>query len=93
MKDIREMSAWETFKDLPNRLVTLVWKLVSFKTAYMVVTAWILKEGGLNSWESVTLWFLVGLLVVVPRELDKWKKTFIELKTGTLLPGKEDGNE
>lgn len=38
MKDIKEMTLWETVKDLPARFVKLIWKLISRKGVILGLT-------------------------------------------------------
>lgn len=82
MKDIKEMSFVETMKDMPNRILTMVWKLLSIKGIALALAVFIITKGILSGWEAVTLFILTVLMVVGGREADKWKNYFIDMKDG-----------
>lgn len=82
MKDIKEMSFAETMKDMPNRILTMVWKLLSIKGIALALAVFIITKGILSGWEAVTLFILTVLMVVGGREADKWKNYFIDMKDG-----------
>jgi len=44
MKDIKEKTAWEVIKDIPARLLRLIWKLLSRKGIVLALTVWLIKS-------------------------------------------------
>lgn len=56
-------SGMETFKNLPNRFVTLIWKLVGWKGIMVGLTVWMILMGKLDSY----VWVVVFLLVIFDR--------------------------
>jgi len=82
MKDIREMSLWETIRDYPNRAFTLTWKLISVKGVALGLCSLFIWRGTITGWEAVTLFVLTVLMVIGGREAEKWKRYFSDLKGG-----------
>jgi len=80
MTDVKDMNFWQTAKDLPNRLITFVWKMLSVKGAALVATFFLIRNDAFNSWEQVVVWVLVVLMVIGGREADKWKDVFLSLR-------------
>ena len=56
-------SGMETFRNLPNRVVTLIWKLVGWKGVMVGLTVWMINRGKLDSY----VWVVVFLLVIFDR--------------------------
>ena len=79
-RDIRDMDVLETILDIPNRIITLVWKLISVKGAALGCTVMFILRGTLGGWEAVTLFVFVTLMVIGGREAEKWQRYFSALK-------------
>lgn len=56
-------SGWETFKNLPNRLVTLIWKLIGWKGVMTTITTIMIWCGKIP--ESAVPYVWIALLLVV----------------------------
>ena len=56
-------SGMETLKNLPNRVVTLIWKLIGWKGVMVALTVFLILAGKLDSY----VWALVFLLVIFDR--------------------------
>lgn len=82
MKDIKQMTFLETLKDMPNRIMTMVWKVFSIKGLALALAVFIITKGILSGWEAVTLFILTVLMVIGGREADKWKNYFLDMKDG-----------
>ena len=82
MKDIREMKFLETLSDMPNRVVTLLWKLLSVKGVALALAVLLILNKAISGWEAVTLFLLTVLMVIGGREADKWKRYFLDMKNG-----------
>ena len=82
MKDIRKMNFIETLIDLPNRIITLLWKLCSVKGIALALATLLIIKGTISGWEAVTLFLLTVLMVIGGREADKWKGFFLDMKNG-----------
>ncbi len=53
---------WETFKGLPGRLITLLWKLVSFQGVVLGLATWLKATDRIESyaWLVVIVFVLFG---------------------------------
>lgn len=80
MKDIKNMGFWETVKDIPNRVITLMWKLLSIKGLALALSTYLIGQGVITGWEAVTLFVLTVLMVIGGREAEKWKRYLKDLK-------------
>ena len=80
MSDIKEMNVWQTIKDLPNRVLTLVWKMLSVKGMALVGAWFLVKSGAVSGWEAVVLYLFITLMVIGGREASKWMDRLKELK-------------
>ena len=82
MKDIKQMGFWETVRDIPNRVITLVWKLLSVKGVALGLAVALILNESITEWEAVVLFLFVVLMIIGGREAEKWKRYFIEMKNG-----------
>ena len=82
MKDIKQMGFWETVRDIPNRIITLVWKLLSVKGVALALAVALILNESITEWEAVVLFLFVVLMIIGGREAEKWKRYFIEMKNG-----------
>lgn len=80
MKDIKEMNFIETVKDLPNRITTLIWKMLSIKFAGLAFSGWLVWTGKITGWYAVVLLLVTFLIVVFGREAIKWLEILKDLK-------------
>lgn len=76
------MNFLETIKDMPNRLITLLWKLCSVKGLALALAVLLIARSTISGWEAVTLFLLTVLMVIGGREADKWKGYFLDMKNG-----------
>ena len=78
MKDIREMTLWETTKDLPARFVKLIWKLTCRKGFILGVTVLLIATDVIPENAKAYLFGFVVLVVLFGIEglkfLKDWKK-------------------
>lgn len=54
---------WETLKNIPNRLVTMLWKVIGWKGIMVGLTVWMLLRGTLDSYT----WIVVFVLIIFDR--------------------------
>lgn len=80
MTDIRELTFWQTIREFPNRVVTLIWKLCSIKGLALAISTYLIRQETITGWEAVVLFLTTVLMVVGGREAEKWKGYFIEMK-------------
>lgn len=80
MKDITEMNFWETLTDMPNRITTLLWKLLSVKGVALGLAVLLIVKGAVTGAQAVALFLITVLMVIGGREADKWKRYFLEMK-------------
>jgi len=80
VKDIKEMGFVETFKDMPNRLMTLIWKLMSIKVLIMTASFWLVFSKKLEGWYGVVLILVTALIVIFGREAIKFIEALKGLK-------------
>ena len=80
MKDIKEMNFVETLKDIPNRLITLVWKMLSVKVMIMGASFWLVFDEKLEGWFAVVLLLVMALIVIFGRESLKFIEALKGLK-------------
>ncbi len=71
MEDIKEMGLLATVKDMPNRLVTLVWKMLSVKFMGLVMALWLIYTGKIEGSAAVALFCITFFLLVMGREIFK----------------------
>ena len=67
-------SGKETLKNIPNRVITLVWKVVSFQGLVLFLATWLVFEQRIESyaWIAVVLFVLFGRSALdVVKELKK----------------------
>ena len=65
-------TGWETFKNLPNRLVTLIWKLIGWKGVMVGLTVALILTGKIADAAAAYIWAFVFLLILSGREGLKW---------------------
>jgi hypothetical protein len=53
----------ETLKGMPNRLITLIWKLIGWKGVMVALTVFLLLQGKIDSY----VWAVVFVLVIFDR--------------------------
>ena len=82
MKDIKQMGFWETVRDIPNRIITLIWKLLSVKGVALALSVLLILNESITDWEAVVLFLFVVLMIIGGREAEKWKRYFLEMKNG-----------
>ncbi len=80
MKDIKEMTFKETFLDMPNRMLTFIWKLLSIKVLIMFGSFWLVFTGKVSGWEGVVLFLFTALIVIFGRESIKFIEALKGLK-------------
>lgn len=80
MKNIKEMNFLETVKDFPNRIVTLLWKMLSVKFFGLAFSGWLVASGKIEGWYGVVLFLFTFLIVVFGREAIKWLEILKGLK-------------
>jgi len=80
MKDIKEMTAWETFKDLPNRAISLIWNLFSRWGLALVLTFFLIYRGVLSDWYSVLAWLVFMLFFLFKTEAPEMLEKILKLK-------------
>ena len=80
MKDIRDMTLKETFFDIPNRILTFFWKLLSIKVLIMFGSFWLVYTGKVSGWEGVVLVLFTALIVIFGRESIKFIEALKGLK-------------
>jgi hypothetical protein len=56
-------SGMETLKNMPNRLITLLWKLIGWKGVMVALTVYMIMLGKLDSY----VWVVVFVLVIFDR--------------------------
>ncbi len=64
MIDISEKKAWEVLKDLPARLLRLLWKLLSRKGVILLLTIWLIKTKTFPTGSEPYVFGFVVLLVL-----------------------------
>ena len=80
MKDIRELNFWQTLKDIPNRAVTMLWKLLGVKGVVLAMVFYFVKSGTVTGQYAVWI-FAVGVVVVIgANETKRWLPILGELK-------------
>jgi len=80
MKNIKEMGFLDTLKDLPNRILTLLWKMMSIKFMGLVFVMWLILSEKVAEWYAVVLFLFTFLFVVLGREALKWLEVLKGLK-------------
>jgi len=64
MKDIKEKTAWEVIKDIPARLLRLIWKLLSRKGIVLALTVWLIKSDTFPEGSEPYIFGFIVLLVL-----------------------------
>ena len=77
---ISEKTTVQTLKELPNRFVTLIWKLLSFKGLGFATAVVLVATGRLSNWYAVVTFLFTFLFAVLGREVFKYLKDIKELK-------------
>lgn len=80
MKNIKDMSFLETIKDFPNRIVTLVWKMLSIKFMGFLMAVWMIGTDKVTGWHAVALFCITFFFLVLGREALKWLEVIKGLK-------------
>ncbi len=80
MKDIKDMTGWETIKDIPNRIITLIWKLLSVKVIVLTGAFYLVFAGIVEGWHGVVLLIFMALIVIFGRESLKFIEALKGLK-------------
>lgn len=76
------MGFWETVRDIPNRIITLIWKLLSVKGVALGLAVALILNESITEWEAVVLFLFVVLMIIGGREAEKWKRYFLDMKNG-----------
>ncbi len=80
MNDIKELGFVETIKDFPNRIITLIWKMLSVKFMGLVFVMWLILSDKVTEWYAVVLFLFTFLIVIFGREALKWIEALKGLK-------------
>jgi hypothetical protein len=76
MTDIKEMGFVQTLKDLPNRFITLLWKMLSVKFMGFVMAVWLIWTDKITGGEAVALFCISFFFLALGREMFKYIKDF-----------------
>jgi hypothetical protein len=76
MTDIKEMGFVQTLKDLPNRFITLLWKMLSVKFMGFVMAVWLIWTDKVTGTEAVALFCISFFFLALGREMFKYIKDF-----------------
>ena len=68
MKDVKDMGAWETFKQIPNRIVSLIFNLVSRWGVMLAATFYLVSKDVLNNWYATLAWIVFSILFLFKSE-------------------------
>lgn len=80
MKDISEMTAWETLKSLPNRIISLVWNLTSRWGVAMALTYILISKGGIDNWYAAVVWIIFLLFYLFKTEAPEMLERILKIK-------------
>lgn len=80
MKDIKELSFKEVWKDMPARMSRFFWKLFSVKVAIMAGCFIVVISNVITGWEAVVLLLVMGLIVIFDRDAIKFIEALKGLK-------------
>lgn len=80
MKEVKDMNFKETLKDIPNRIITLVWKLLSVKVLVLSGAFYLVFAGIVDGWNGVVLLLFMALIVIFGREAIKFIEALKGLK-------------
>jgi len=59
---------WETFKNLPNRVVTLIWKLLGWKGVIVGLTVWMVLADKITEGAIPYVWISIALIVIFDKD-------------------------
>jgi hypothetical protein len=76
MTDIKEMGFVQTLKDLPNRFITLLWKMLSVKFMGFVMAVWLIWTDKVTGAEAVALFCISFFFLALGREMFKYINDF-----------------
>jgi hypothetical protein len=62
MKDVREMGAFDTFKQIPNRFISLIYNMISRWGLMLGFTLYLLMEDKLNEMNALIAWIVFSIL-------------------------------
>lgn len=79
-KNKAEMGAVETLKDIPNRLLSLVWNLVSRWGVALGLTFFLIMKGYLQDWYSVLTWIIFMLFYLFKTEAPEMLDKILKIK-------------
>ena len=79
-KNIKEMNFIETLKDFPNRIITLVWKMLSIKFMGFLFSVYLILSDKVTGWHAVALFCTTFFFLVLGREALKWLEVIKGLK-------------
>ena len=71
-KDIRDLTFWETLLGMPNRFITLIWKMVSVKGAVLGLTVFLVSKNAFQTWIQACTYGFAVFLVLGFREAETW---------------------
>lgn len=80
MKSIKEFDFVKTILSFPNRIITLIWKMMSIKFVGLAFVMWAIYDGKVQDWYAVILFLFTFLIVVFGREALKWIEALKGLK-------------
>jgi len=79
-KDVKEMTAWETLKQIPNRIVSLIFNLVSRFGVMMAVTAALVYLGKFDNWYSAMVWIIFSFVFLYKDQAPDMIAGIVKLK-------------
>ena len=79
-KDIKEKNALETFKDLPNRFISLIWNLISRWGIILGLSFFLIMKGVLGNWYSVVAWLVFSLFFLFKTEAPDMIEKILKIK-------------
>ena len=69
MKDIKDKNVWQTFIDIPNRIFSLIWNMISRWGLYLTITAYLIYSEKFVSPVYAWVWIGAGVLYLFKTEV------------------------
>jgi hypothetical protein len=74
------MTAWETLKDFPNRVISLIWNLTSRWGVALGATYFLITRGVVDNWYAAIVWIVFLLFYLFKTEAPEILDRILKIK-------------
>ena len=80
MKHVKGMNAWETLLQIPNRIISLIFNMVSRFGVMLAATFFLVYNDLINNWYACLTWIVFSLVFLYKDQAPEMIDKIIKLK-------------